>query len=48
MIGVMRHAIPARDEIKPDTPLRLSVAVERAFPGFVDGVGSAAGRNAVR
>jgi hypothetical protein len=28
----MRCAVPSRDEIKPDTPLRLSVAAAMAFP----------------
>src|ERR1700736_1777180 len=28
----MRHSIPARDEIKPDTPLRLGIAAALAFP----------------
>jgi hypothetical protein len=28
----MRYSIPARDEIKPDTPLRLSVAAALVFP----------------
>ena len=28
----MRHSVPARDEIRPDTPLRLSVAAALAFP----------------
>jgi hypothetical protein len=27
VISVMRHAIPAREEVRSDAPLRLSVAV---------------------
>lgn len=28
----MRLSLPPRDEVKPDTPLRLSVAAALAFP----------------
>jgi hypothetical protein len=40
MITVMRQSVPARDEVGPDTPLRLSVAAALAFP---DGSMSASG-----
>jgi hypothetical protein len=29
----VRHSLPTRDEIAADTPLRLAVAAEIAFPG---------------
>ena len=28
----MRQQLPFRNEVRPDTPLRLSVAVQLAFP----------------
>lgn len=28
----MRHAVPARDEVRPDAPLRLAIAAALAFP----------------
>jgi hypothetical protein len=30
--GFMRQCLPARDQVSPDTPLRLSVAAALAFP----------------
>jgi hypothetical protein len=30
VIGVMRHTVPARDEVGPDTPLRLADAARIA------------------